>query len=443
MNLPSFRIVGNTLSAALLASSSLAALLLARPAHAQLLDQFLPTDVYGTGAEADVTVTSRIKSDYDTGGIRAGGYVIRPRLNESFGYESNVLGRTKATGSSLVSTNAAIDATSDNSRGNVFGGASVDDTRYIDLPNQSYTNWNARVGGTYNLGRDSASVLLSHDNLNQTQRDLDVPQLTAPLPFVVDTLRTGYRAVFNRLSLMPSLEVARLSYNSGFAGTTIYDQSYRNRVVLTPSISAAYEFATRRSVVVVVRNTTAFYSRGTLANPKRDFNDTSILGGLDYDLNGILRVRALVGYESRSFSSKTFQTIEAPIAEVTLIYNPTPLTTVSGTLARRIQDSADETTAGATNLSARLRVDHELRRNVILSATGIALRNEYASGGSQVQYSGGVSGTYLLNRYASVAASYDVSARNSSGSNILNLNGFPAGNDYVDHRVLLQLRLSL
>ncbi|MDP9024909.1 MAG: outer membrane beta-barrel protein, partial [Candidatus Eremiobacteraeota bacterium] len=392
--------------------------------------------------EPDVTVTSRIRSDYDTGGIRAGGYVVRPRLNESFGYESNVLGRSQASGSSLVSTNAAIDAMSDNSRGNVSVGASVDDTRYLDLPNQSFTNWNARIGGTYNLGRDSASVLLTHDNLNQTQRDLDVPQLSAPLAFVIDTFRAGYRAVFSRLSLVPSLEVARLSYNSGFSGTTIYDQSYRNRVVLTPGITAAYEFATRRSIVFVVRNTTAFYSRGTAVNPKRDFNDTSVLGGLDYDLNGSFRVRALVGYESRTFSSNTFPTIQAPIAELTLIYNPTPLTTVSGTLARRIQDSADETTAGATNLSARLRIDHELRRNVIISATGAVVRNQYASG-SQVQYIGGVSGSYLLNRYAAVGASYDVSARNSSGSNILNLNGFPVGNDYVDHRILLQLKLSL
>ncbi|MDP9095586.1 MAG: hypothetical protein M3N26_03340, partial [Pseudomonadota bacterium] len=60
---------------------------IASPARAQLLNQFLPSDIYGTGAEPDVTVTSRIRSDYDTGGIRAGGYVIRPRLNESFGYE--------------------------------------------------------------------------------------------------------------------------------------------------------------------------------------------------------------------------------------------------------------------------------------------------------------------------------------------------------------------
>ncbi len=119
----------------LLATTSFAALLLAPPARAQLLDQFLPTDVKGVGAEPDVTVTSRRRSDYDTSGIRAGGYVIRPRLTEAFGYESNVLGRATPVGSSLINTTGGFDAASDNSRGNFSLGTTVADTRYIDLPN--------------------------------------------------------------------------------------------------------------------------------------------------------------------------------------------------------------------------------------------------------------------------------------------------------------------
>lgn len=423
----------------MLASS---ALLSARSAHAQLLNQFLPNNIYGEGTEPDVTVASRIRTGYEDVGFRAGTFTIRPFVNESLGYESNVLGLSHPSGSTVVQSNASIDAASDSDRGTVNAGLSVTDNRYLDLPNQSYTNWNARVGGTYNLGQDSASVLLTHDNLNQTQRDLDVPQLNAPLPFVVDTIRVGYRATFNRLSLMPTLEAARYAFNSGFAGATIYDQGYRNRVVVTPGLVAAYEFATRRSAVIVVRNATAFFSRGTTTNPKRNFNDTSILTGVDYDLNGLLRIRALVGYESRSFSSNTYQTIQAPIAEVTLIYNPTGLTTVTGTVARRIQDSADETTAGVTTLSTNLRIDHELRRNVLLTASAGVSQNDYNVGGSQTLYTGNLGATYLLNRYAAVGATYDFTSR-TSNTTALNLNGFSAGANFVDHRVLLQLKLSL
>lgn len=389
-----------------------------------------------------MTVATRIRTGYEPVGVHAGTFTIRPFVSESFGYESNVLGLSSPRGSTLLQTNASLDATSDSSRGTVNAGLSVTDTRYFDLANQSFTNWNARLGGTYNLGRDSASVLVTHENLTQTQRDLDVPQLDAPLPYAVDTFRVGYRATFNRLSLMPSFETARYSFNSGFAGNTVYDQSYRNRIVVTPGLVAAYEFATRRSAVIVVRNTTAFFSRGTSTSPKRNFNDTSILAGVDYDLNGLLRARALFGYESRSFSSNTYETIQAPVAELSLIYSPTGLTTVTGTVARRIQDSADETTAGVTTLSATLKVDHELRRNVVLTAAAGVSQNDYNVGGSQTLYTGNLGATYLLNRYAAVGAVYDFISRTST-TTALNLNGFSAGSNFADHRFLLQLKLSL
>ena len=364
-------------------------------------------------------------------------------MNESFGYESNVLGLTQARGSTLLQTNASLDAVSEQSRGSLNAGLSVTDSRYFDLANQSFTNWNARLGGTYNLGRDSASILVLHQNLTQTQRDLDVPQLDAPLPFTIDTARLSYQALFSRLTLTPSLEVARYRFNSGFSGSTIYDQSYRNRVIVTPGILAAYEFATRRSAVLVVRNTTAFFSTGTGTFPKRNFNDTSVLAGVDYDLDGLFRIRALVGYESRSFSSNTYQTIQSPVAEVSLYYIPTGLTTITGTVARRIQDSSDETTAAVTTLSASLKIDHELRRNILLTAGAGISQNEYnAGGGSQTQYTANVGATYLLNRYAAVGATYDLITR-TGNTTALNLNGFSAASNFVDHRVLLQLKFSL
>ena len=421
--------------------------MLSAPARAQsqLFNQFVPLDVYGTGIEPDVTVTSRQRKGYDNGGIRAGNFVIRPRLTESAGYETNVLGQTKAVGSGLLQTSGSVDARSDTSRSSIIATAGVEDYRYLDLANQSFTNWNARLGGSYNLGRDIATILVSHDNTSQTPRDLDVPQLSTPLTISIDKVRASYRAAFNRLSLTPEIEAGRYFYNSGNANGVIYDQSYRNRVVVTPGVTAAYEFATRRSAVVVFRNSVGSYLQNKPPNPKRDFNDALLLGGVDYDLNGVLRARVLVGYERRDFSSTVFKTLQAPVAELTLIYIPTGLTTLTGTVARRIQDSADETTSGVTSLSGQLSVDHELRRNILLGATGLITRNEYASGGgSQTLYTGGVSSSYLINRYAAATATYDVTARNGAGnSQSLNLNGLNSGSNYIDHRFLLQLKLSL
>ena len=436
------------------ASLALVPLLLARPAHAQLFNGIIPAEIYGTADQPDVTVASRFHTGYDNGGVRVGDFIVRPRLTESVGYETNVLGLPRPVGDSFVETSAIVEVGSEDTERNISATVNVDDQRFARLTNQSSTTFGGRIGANYSLGHDTATITVSHDNQVQTPRDLDVPLLSAPLAIAVDRLRLGYRAVLNRLSLTPDIEVERYAYDSGQANGVIYDQSFRNRIVAAPGVTAAYEFATRRSIVLVLRDTLASYSHGTAASPKHDFNDAELLTGVDYDLNGFLRARFLVGYERRTFTSTSFATLAAPIAELSLIYNPTGLTTVTATLARRIQDSSDETTAGVTSLSGRFAVDHELRRNVILGLSGTISRDDYAAGGSnnlgqaqtaatsQTLYTIGFSANYLINRYASAGATYDFTARTGSGTSI-NLGGAPSGGIFIDNRFVVQLKLAL
>lgn len=129
-----------------------------------------------------------------------------------------------------------------------------------------------------------------------------------------------------------------------------------------------------------------------------------------------------------------------------MIWTPTNLTTVTGTLARRIQDSSDETTAGYTESYIQLRVDHEYLPNVLLRGDAGAYFTQYSGGGgNQALYTVGAGVTYLLNRNMQVAASYDFSARDSgtSGNATLGLTGQPFGSSYTDHLIMLQLRLRL
>ncbi|MDT7952498.1 MAG: outer membrane beta-barrel protein, partial [Acetobacteraceae bacterium] len=85
--------------------------------------------------------------------------------------------------------------------------------------------------------------------------------------------------------------------------------------------------------------------------------------------------------------------------------------------------------------------DHELRRNILLTASARYGQNLYKVGGSQSLFSGEVGASYLLNRYAAVSATYDFISRQGTNTS-LNLNGLTAGADFVDHRALASFRLS-
>ena len=422
------------------------ALASAAPAGAQTIDQILPPDVAGIATEPDVTVIGRQRPAFDSLGVRAGAFMIRPSLTENAGYESNVLGTASPRGSAILQTQGAVSAATSQSRASADASVSFDDVRFTDQPSQSHTDWTARLGGAYSLGRDTLSVQFAHENLSQTLQDLDVSRsLNQALSFHIDDGRISYRSEFARSFVVPSLEVAGYSFNSGLVNGAVYRQDYRNRIVVQPSVTVGYELAPRRNVVAVVRNSTASYSSALPGFAKRDYNDTTVLAGLEYDISGIVRVRALAGYEIRNFRASQYKPITAPTAEASVAWNVTGLTTVTGTVTRSIQDTSDTLSAAATETAAVLRVDHEYLRNLLLQANATLAMDEYRGSVSQKLYSVGAGATYLLNRNMSAGGSYTFSRRDSSSNlnlNIAGLNQTTAGN-YSDHRIVFQLRVGL
>ena len=414
-------------------------------AHAQnnatpLLDRFIAPDIYGPGVAPEVTVLSRLRPEYDPPGIRSGEFIIRPWLVESGGYESNVLGTSAAKGSALVESNAEVSAQSDFSRNSVHAAVSVDDLRYLDLARQSYTNWQAAIGGTLDIGRDTLSLDYSHLTLNQTALDLDTPIITTPLPFTIDVARVAYRALLSRLSVTPNVSVARFSFSNGYTAGGPYQQSYRDRNVVTPGVTLGYELAPRRQLVLVVNDAVAAYDTAAPGLARRDYNDLSVLVGLDDEISGALRLRLLGGYETRQFSSAQYSTIQAPVLEASASWTPTGLTTVTATVARRIEDANAEATAGTTELSGQLRIDHEYLRNLLLYAEGGVYQDQYSQGGgSQVLWRGGAGVTHLVSRSVRIGLDYAVYDRQGRAGGTVQ----GVGPNYIDHRILLQLHLAL
>jgi hypothetical protein len=426
-------------------------LVAAGPVRAQVIDKYLNADIPGFGTDPGVTVTSRGHPEYDPAGVRVGIFTISPSLDEGFGYDDNVTSTASAHGSAVVETNAKIGVAADWGVTTANAALSVDDSEYLSQSDQSFTNWSAALGGSHDFGRDVLSVGVTHLNLNQTPGQLDVPNLTQSLPYRVDDARGDYKIDFGRLFLLPGIDVSNYSFDNGVAAGVPYLQSYRDRVVVSPSLEASYEFATRRRIVLVLRDTQADFSHSVAAIPRQNFNDVSVLGGLAYDADGIIGFRLLGGYEERHFSSSAYRTIQAPIVESSIVWTPTGLTTITGTAARYIEDSASENTVGFTETALKLKLDHELYRNILLNAQGSLFLDDYAasgsggSGGSQSYYTLGLGATWLINRTMSLTGGYTFAARNA-GSNVP-VAFVPGqeifGSNYTDSVFMLRLRFGL
>ena len=383
-------------------------------AHAQYIEQYFPYGTPGYTDEQGVTVLTRQRPLYESPGIHLGDFLIRPEWDQGFGYNSNVNGFSNGPSSTVLNTGGSLSATSLWAR-NSFGATfTVNNSRYFDAPAQSYTNWTASIGGSYQIGRGNLILGYSHLSLNEIGDEIGAVPSSTPIAYTVDDLRAQYTFDLGRLSFTPTYDMQYFQFTSAsLAGQTL-PQTYRDRVVSTGGVTTRYALSDQRNLIFVVEGVDSHYTVPLAGSPTFDSWSALILGGFDYVADGPFRYRVLVGVESRFFSSSSFGSHTAPIVAAEAIWTPTGLTTVTGSLARTIEDPAAEGTAGYVYTNARLVVDHELLRNVLLQGrTGYEIASYLQGGSSQNAFTVGGGVTWLLNRNLRLSLDYDFTDQTS------------------------------
>ncbi len=396
-------------------------LLLPGLARAQAFDQYLSPTVPGYDTLRGLEIPQRPRTEYDPLGIRVGEFTVRPQLDSGVGYDTNVLGTRPSTGSFFINNAPQVLINSNygtNSLGASFG---LNNFIYTDQKQQSRTDWNASVGGTYQIGQDvltaSASEIYAHEN----PTDINSPTIESPLGFKVTDLRLNYASQFQYFNVQPGFVYEGYRFDNVLLPTTTVSQKSRDRDDFTGSLTVRFGKIPERSLVLVVQATNSHYiaSQGdppqvTSLFPRPDSLNYEVLGGVEYAFSANLQVLLLVGYDLQTFTNRAFSQLTSPVAQGVVIWAPSGLTTITGKLTRTIEDSIGQTTTGVTVTQGLLTVDHEYRRNILLQGRVGALDTEFAGNVGQTIYDFGASVSYLFNRNVRLTATYDF--YNSTGN---------------------------
>ena len=415
----------------------------AATAQAGLLASYFPEGVPGYETARGVTVLTRARPLYDPAGIRTGGFILHPVLEEGFGYDTNVLGSTHPSGSWGIATRPSLLAASNWSRDSVAGYVGMDNSRALDLPAQGQTNWTASLGGGLDIGRDRATLAAAHLSLHQARTEIDALASDTPIAYQVNDIRAAYALNLSQMSITPDVNFSQYRYDATTILGVPSPQGYRDRNIVQGGVTLRHELAPGRHLIVVVRATGTGYTQPQPGTPSRDSTGYVMLTGVDYDYDGVWRVRLLVGWEIRDFAARQYATHASPVAEAGLIWTPTGLTTVTATLSQSIEDAAQEGVAGYTYTTARLRLDHEYLRNVLLHAS-VGLQRAVFTQGASAQNGASLGGgvTWLVDRNLRLSADYAFSAQQGTPATPSNT---PSGSasSYARNILLMSLRFAL
>ena len=392
-----------------LASFALAcgAVMAATPARAQYVPGYFPVGVPGYDQELGVTVVSRLRPLYAERGVRIGDFVVRADLDQSIGYDSNVLGQSAGRGSPVIVTTPSVSVNSDWGRDALGASLSLSNHAYPATASQNSTDWTAALGGGYTIGRHDLTLSYAHLQLHESPTSIGAPPTTTPVSFTVDDFRTSYKFDLGRLEVTPNVEALLWRYGDATIAGLPTSEAFRDVDQVRGGLGFRYSLAGQTALLLTVQVIQSDFVHQIPGTASQSSTSFLAMGGIDYQYDGVWRYQVLAGAEVRRFNADRFRTQVAPIARAAVIWTPTGLTTVTATLLRTIEDPVEVGTSGFTYTTATLRVDHEYLRNVLLNAqTGVERIAYLQNGGTQTGVFAGAGVTWLLNRHMRLSAQY-------------------------------------
>ena len=322
--------------------------------------------------------------------------------------------------------------------------AFVAQTEYVRDSEDNSTEYGATATGHLDVQEDFTVDLRGSDqHLVLSRSDPDIPIDTlGPLEFDRQGAQVTVTKTLPIFQLQGIVAVRNEDYGTvGLPDNFTYDASGRNGTYL--SYSGRVSYGVSPAVAVFLG---ALYDQGfrpRFENLNQDAQGFNLAGGVNFDLTRLARGELAVGYLVQSYSTPNTPTDSGFAFSANLQYFPTQLTTVSITGERRSAPSSVSGSPGGISLDGSVTVDHELLRNLILSAGGhagqVQYRNFFINGATiaenrtDVGYGGTAGATYLMNRLVSVDLTYNYSNYNSTDA---------LRRSYTDNTLALTLRLT-
>lgn len=367
----------------------------------------------------NVSVLERERQDYDAIGINTGGFSVFPRLDARTVYTSNVFASERREQSDVfLALDPTVEVRSNWGRHQLQADAGLRLRRYSDWGSEDQDGWFARALGRLDVyGESYLNGLLEAERIYEERGAEDAPGNAAePLPIDIWGVAVRGVAQFNRARLSGGVHYRELDFENvrAIGGGTL-DTSGRDRTTTTVDVKGEWGVSPDTAAFAQLTFTDIdYWEEGLLFGPSRDSEETAVLVGANFDLTALMRGEVGLGYVSRDYVSSS--AVEGFAMRGTVEYFPTQLTTITGTLRRSVEDSVFQSSSGYFATGGSLRVDHELRRNILLMAFADYEHQDFSDvDRTDKVYTISAGLTYLLNRTVGLNANIGHTERQSDG----------------------------
>lgn len=320
-------------------------------------------------------VTDRNQPQYDPEPIRLGAFRVRATGIVGATANSNVYATdTNEESDVVVRVGGEVRADSDWSVHQIGATVAAYRNEYADFSDESYDQLRGSVRGRLDVTRDfslAGSAFVESGSERRTA-PATTTGLQAPLDYTVSgaTLEANYSN--DRFRWTNSVGVTDTNFEDGReVGTNaVVDADFRDQSSTEGRTRLSYAVSPNLAVFGQASAREQSYDTDQLISGvphSRDSTGYTLAGGVDFELSSLVRGDIAVGYLSEDKDDPFFKDVDGLSLDGRMQWFPSRLTTVTFTAARRVADVGDINSPSVVETRYGGRVDHELRRNIILS----------------------------------------------------------------------------
>ena len=368
------------------------------------------------------TVTGRKRPELDPLGVRAGTFLVYPKLELEESYSDNIFSDDDGEQSDFITRilpSLRIESDWANHALSLEGGADVG--RYIDHTDEDFEDFHFSASGRVDVRRSTnVKARVRYQALHEDRGSPDDERGVEPTQFDIFSADVQGFHNFGRVNVTLGGTFDRYDFDDVARPAPLIpiNNDDRDRDEVEGSLRLGYEIVPEYEAFIRgAYNFRDYDSDLDDSGFNRDSDGYEIVAGLEVDFGGIVFGDFFVGYKSQNFDEASFNTVDGPLVGADITWNVTPLTTIVGTASRLIRETTQAGVSGRFLTTVGLSADHELLRNLLLGANASVSHDDFEGiDRTDLIYKAGVNAKYMLNRYFYVSGGYDFRMRDGESS---------------------------
>ncbi|HEY9567365.1 MAG TPA: outer membrane beta-barrel protein, partial [Thalassobaculum sp.] len=378
----------------------------------------LPAVAQDPNRQEDLPVRERQRPELDPVGLRQGNVFFYPSIGVAEAYVSNVFATEKDEKDDFVTyVTPALNVESMGTRGGWNAAVKADLGLYASETDENFADASASAGAHYDVIADgTVDGSIGYARLHEDRSSPDDIGGSEPTVYYQGDAKLGYTHRFNRLSAGVGVAARQFSYNDTDAVGGSIDNSDRDRLETEETLRLGYDVSPDIEV----------FGRGALIqwNYKddadrngidRSANGYRVDGGVVANLTGLLTLEASAGYLTMDYDDGSLSSTEGVAAGLRATWNITRLTTITAVIDRQVEATTVDGASSRFDTLGELRVDHELMRDLIVSANAAYLNSDFdGTSREDDRYNLGVAADYYVTQGVKLSASAGRDERDSN-----------------------------